>query len=163
MITEFLSLLNNLMFFLNFHAIISILTTKREKIMTLKIYCAVKASVENKTGKSLLSGHITLSFLEMTETDKLFPGQIFPSDKKLSGFVSGIEYWKHKNLTVLLVESPDLHIAQKQLSEVGFTYNQYDFLPHITIGAGDLTEQYSSMIGESVSFSDFYIRIKDFN
>lgn len=134
--------------------------------MTIKIYCAINASIKNKLShETVFSGHITLAFCEPKETDKLFPGQIFSVDNIPSGTISEIKYWPHNNLSVIMINSPELIEAQNKLSAIGFTYNQYDFIPHITIGPGDMTKskQYSDLHNCYVEFSDFYIRIKDFN
>lgn len=135
--------------------------------MTIKFYAAIDATVWHPNqGIESAWGHITLSFFEPHETKKLdindLVNKIRPYQDQQIATVSKVEYWEKVNLTVLIVESDFLHSLHNDMKNAGFNYENHQFIPHITVGAGNQTDQYLELIGGDVELSHIYIRMKDF-
>ena len=101
--------------------------------------------------------HITLAFADTQATSKLEVGSL---SLGVSGCITEVVYWSHVDLTVALVDSSLLCELQTRLSAGGFKYD-YEFLPHITLGKGDLTSENKNIEGNSIGFKTPYIQIKE--
>lgn len=124
----------------------------------LKNYIAV--SLEKGESNAFDKAHLTLSFGDVKETQKLSMKKLtsfFPC----SGTITKVVYWPHVNLTVALIDSETILEAQKYCESVGFDYN-LDFIPHVTLGASDLAIGMKNLEGKRVHFHDVYIRQKEF-
>lgn len=124
----------------------------------LKNYIAV--ALEESGCKTFDKAHLTLSFGDVKETQKLSMKKLM-SFFPCSGTIKQVVYWPHVNLTVALIDSETLLEAQKYCESVGFGYD-LDFLPHVTLGCSDLTVEMEKFEEKRVHFHDVYIRQKEF-
>lgn len=106
------------------------------------------------------NAHLTLSFGDTKETQKLSMKKLL-SFFPCTGNVIDIVYWPNVNLTVALIDSPEILDAQKYCESVGFNYD-LDFLPHVTLCKEDLSNDLKHLKGKKIHFHDVYIRQKDF-
>ncbi|BBL19189.1 hypothetical protein KIT04_020 [Vibrio phage KIT04] len=130
-----------------------------------KLYIAVDAKVSS-TPRSHRpfpenpGGHITLAFMDVAETDKLYTCNLNFLYEPAT--VVGVEYWAHSDVTVLLIDAECLLAARDYLEQQGFTYD-HDFIPHITVAKGNKAKDYKDYICCSVSLEHTYLRVKDFS
>lgn len=125
----------------------------------LKLYIAVRAEIKRHEQDY----HITLCHMSPKETDKLSLNMKFNS---FHTYVKDVVYWKDDNVTVALIEpNDDLEQLKFYLQMQGFTYNDHEFIPHITLGRGDLVEHHKQWdIGSPVFVSmkdGIYLKIKE--
>ena len=131
----------------------------KEKKM-LKIYTAVKIKTDIP---ELMEGHLTLSFSDIKETEKL-------TLKKLSDFfpsktiISEIVFFEKAGVTVALVNSKEIVSAHNYLNSIGLNYDM-NFNPHVTLSYGgeNKVKQFSWLIGQEIIFDEVYLKIKNFN
>ena len=100
-----------------------------------------------------VDGHITLSFCDVQKA-----GKFQTTDSSQLACVYAIEYWGRVNLTVALVDSPLAWERFEYWSGLGYTYD-LEFIPHITLGEGDLTKKYEHLIGEAMLIDGEYARL----
>lgn len=132
--------------------------------MKTKFYIAINADVlEPKNNTHIFSGHTTLAFLTPKETEKISALDLLLPEDDSVGVVKEIVYWEKADLTVMLVDCPSsLLKLQKKLSNKGFSYEEFEFIPHITIGKGNQIEKFKHFKGNTIEFYDVYFRMKDF-
>lgn len=98
-------------------------------------------------------GHITLCFC-----DAIKGGKVSTSNHRYEAEIVGVSYWKHVNLTVMLVKSEYASERHKYYNDNGYTYDHV-FIPHITVGGGDVVSEFKKHIGDVFYIGDEYIRI----
>ena len=124
----------------------------------LRVYLAAvsKSDVELLDNK-----HVTLSFGDTKATDKLSFNELmrfFPCQ----GYVKEVVYWERPDVTVALLNTENILSAQKYCQSVGFDYD-LDFIPHITLGKGNLVDKFKEVEWQNFELVDCYIRLKDFS
>lgn len=72
--------------------------------------------------------------------------------------VTAVEYWAHCDLTVALVTSEFCDIRAKYWEDNGYWYT-LGYLPHFTLGKGDLREQYSDLVDNVYTVGNEYCRV----
>lgn len=97
--------------------------------------------------------HITLCFCDAVKA-----GKFSTASHTGMATVINVEYWSHVNLTVMTVECGMAIERHEYYKSLGYTYD-YDFVPHITIGSGDLTSEYIHFKGEKLKVGEEYARI----
>lgn len=124
----------------------------------LKVYVA---AISKSHHVELNDKHLTLSFGDAIETNKLSFSELmrfFPCQ----GYVKDVVYWERANVTVALLNVENILCAQKYCESVGFSYD-LEFVPHITLGKGDVADESKALVGNSFELVDCYIRMKDFS
>lgn len=126
--------------------------------MNFKIYTAYSANI---TDSSLQDLHLTTSFSCIKDTSKLYMNSL---PESLNTFVSDVVYWDHCDLTVALLDfSEDLCKLIEDLSTSGFIYDHVlGYKPHLTLGRGDLVDEYRTLQYSTVLLDQPYIRVKSF-
>lgn len=109
----------------------------------------VYTALQTACAAQALQGHITTSFSVITGKVPKFESLGVEHLMKFKCIVKEIVYWEHVGLTVALVDSPDSHKRFEQLKQLGFKY-EHEFVPHITIGKGDLVEEHQALVGVKV-------------
>ncbi|VTP12626.1 hypothetical protein PUATCC27989T_00438 [Phytobacter ursingii] len=107
--------------------------------------------------KELNDKHLTICYMQVSPTSKLDVNYIMPSSAEAE--VSSIEYWEGVNLTVAIIKSKEAHEAYKSVSDAGFTYD-LEFIPHVTIGSGDIVADCVHLVGKSLTVGNPYIRAR---
>lgn len=102
--------------------------------------------------------HLTICYMSASATTKLDVNRIMPAP--VVATVSKVEYWERVNLTVALIDSPDVHSAYEVSKTSGFTYD-LEFMPHVTLGCGDITNEHQCLVGKILSIGNPYVRIKE--
>lgn len=100
--------------------------------------------------------HITLSFMELKDSSKL-PKVRTTNETSLCKVVS-VEYWEEPNITVAVVESEFVRERHEYYTENGYTYN-HEFIPHFTLGSGDLIGQFGFIRDKEFAVGEEYFRI----
>lgn len=100
-----------------------------------------------------IKGHITLCFCDARKA-----GKFSTSNAKGAATVINVEYWDRVDLTVLTVDCKLAIERHEYYTDLGYTYD-YDFLPHITMGKGDLTNELMHLKGERLIVGSEYARI----
>lgn len=124
----------------------------------LKVYIA---ALSKSDLPALDNKHVTLSFGDTKATKKLSFNELmrfFPSQ----GYVKDVVYWERADVTVALLNTENVLEAQRYCASVGFDYD-LDFIPHITLGRGDLVSESKDVVWQSLELVDCYISLKDFN
>lgn len=120
----------------------------------LKLYIAAEVNIAGVD--EVL--HVTLCHMTPKETKKLH----FDFFKPIKCNVTDIQYWGKPNLTVAILDPAELQKLQSQLHNIGYKYEDYEFVPHITLGVGDLSLKYQSLVNQAATVSTPYIRLKEF-
>jgi len=131
---------------------------EREEDKMLKLYMA---ALSKSDLSALDNKHVTLSFSDTKATEKLSFNDLmgfFPCQ----GYVKDVVYWERADVTVALLNVENILEAQNYCASVGFDYD-LEFIPHITLGRGDLVSESRDVIWRSLELVDCYIRLKDFN
>ncbi|HED5661350.1 TPA: hypothetical protein R5E61_001331 [Enterobacter cloacae] len=102
--------------------------------------------------------HLTICYMSASATTKLDVNRIMP--EPVVATVSKVEYWERVNLTVAIIDSPDVYGAHEVSKTAGFTYD-LEFIPHVTLGYGDTTSEHQRLVGKTLSIGSPYIRIKE--
>jgi 2'-5' RNA ligase len=126
----------------------------------LKMYTAVKVK---SSFPELNNGHLTLSFSDVKETEKLCLktlSDFFPSKATISEIV----FFDKAGVTVALVNSQEIISANNYLNSIGMEYDM-DFKPHVTLSYGgeNKVEFFSHLINKEIEFDEVYLKIKNFN
>lgn len=103
--------------------------------------------------ESAFSGHVTLCFCDANKG-----GKVSTNSGQDDATISDVVYWPHVDLTVLLVDSEFAHDRYNYYKENGYTYD-HEFIPHITVGKGDVVEDFKRLIGFEFYLGEEYIRI----
>lgn len=126
--------------------------------MTIKLYVAVVLQAQHE----LLDGkYMTVAFCDPLESDILFCLQAVES-LPIVAVVQSVEYWPQADITVARFIGETFEDVKDVFTNAGFTYNDHEFKPQVTLCSGDKVEEYSHLVGQCVSPVDTYIRIKDF-
>lgn len=105
-------------------------------------------------------GHVTVCFMDdLSHSSSLFIDFL---DVEILSTISSLEYFDKSDVTVALLDSPELHVIRERLEYKGFTYS-HEFIPHITLGKGDIRKSNLGFIGKQVKINSPYIRFKTFN
>lgn len=96
--------------------------------------------------------HVTLCFCDAKKL-----GKFRTSNKAKAGVVTGVEYWEMVDLTVLVIKSSFANERHDYYKFLGYTYD-YEFIPHATVGKGDLVKEYSRYIGREIVLGNEYAR-----
>ena len=99
-----------------------------------------------------IDGHITLCFCDANKSGKV-------STHHGHGIATVIDvvYWERVDLTVALVDC-DLAIERHEYYKAnGYGYD-HDFIPHITIGKGNLADEMLSLKGDKLVVGNEYVR-----
>ncbi|TYG14975.1 hypothetical protein DJ541_23965 [Enterobacter asburiae] len=102
--------------------------------------------------------HLTICYMSASATTKLDVNRIMP--EPVVATVSKVEYWERVNLTVAIIDSPDVYGAHEVSKTAGFTYD-LEFIPHVTLGYGDTTSEHQRLVGKALSIGNPYVRIKE--
>jgi hypothetical protein len=109
---------------------------------------------------SVISGGIDGYDLHLTtcfcDADKA--GKFSTSNGSGKAVVIDVEYWERVDLTVLTVDCDFAVDRHEYFNSLGYAYD-YEFIPHITIGKGDLTKGFKFMKGEVMILGNEYARI----
>lgn len=127
----------------------------------LKVYVAIKAFYKGLEGKTV-EGHVTLAFMDIKETKAL--NFFYSNPDELHNLpVISVEYWKDSDVTVATLKfNRALEVVKEEIETSGFTYNDYEFIPHVTLSRGNKTEEYKYLLEEKICLHHTYLRIKDF-
>lgn len=126
--------------------------------MTIKLYAAVVLQSQHET---LDGKHITVAFSDVLPTDKLHCLQAIES-LPIVAVVMAVEYWERADITVARFVAETFEDVKGVFENAGFTYNDHEFKPHVTLDKGNKVSEYEHLVGQCVSPIDTYIRIKDF-
>lgn len=96
--------------------------------------------------------HVTLFFCN---AEKL--GRIRTYDKESVCEIVDVQYWERVDLTVLILKSDLVNDRYEYYKNLGYGYD-YEFIPHATVGKGDLTSEYKNHIGTSYIIGNEYVR-----
>ena len=97
--------------------------------------------------------HVTLCFCPTVKAGKFRTTNCTDKAKILS-----VQYWERVNLTVMVLESDLINARHEYYKKLGYTY-AYEFIPHATIGSGDLVSENTSIIGSTLEVGNEYARI----
>lgn len=100
-----------------------------------------------------IKGHITLCFCDADKAGKF---STF-SGKGIAHIVD-VQYWERVDLTVLIVDCKLANERHEYYKELGYTYD-YEFIPHISLGKGDLTSDSGYLKGDRIVVGSEYARI----
>lgn len=125
----------------------------------LKMYTAVKIKSDLA---EFSDGHLTLSFSDIKETDKLSfekLSEFFPS----KAIIEKIEFFENAGVTVAIINSVEIFKAYNYLNSVGLIYNM-EFKPHVTLSYSGKNESshFFHLIEKEIILSDVYLKIKNF-
>ena len=96
--------------------------------------------------------HITLFFCD---AEKL--GKFRTSNKESVCEIIDVQYWEHVDLTVLILKSDLINERHNYYKSLGYGYD-YEFIPHATVGKGNLVDKYSGEIGTAYFIGNEYVR-----
>ena len=99
--------------------------------------------------------HITLSFCDVVPRMGKF------TTSRISTFVNvtDIVYWKDSDVTVALLGNTRVIMKRKEYWEsMGYTYDM-EFIPHFTVGKGDVVKENTHLIGNDYDAGDEYARL----
>lgn len=126
--------------------------------MAIILYAGLNAKFLDKKEKHPFDHfHLTLMYGELKATPRFYLGE-----HGMRGHGTNVEdivYWEHVDLTVAIIN----HTKYLQdrfdfySKELGIEYD-YEFVPHVTLGKGNLVEEHAYLKGTDVDFSDEYIR-----
>ncbi len=118
--------------------------------MTKKIrHSQVTAALEVEGGY-----HITLCFCE---ADKLL-GKIKTWQGSDIALVTGVEYWKKANVTVLKVDCELAFKRHGYYKHLGYGYD-HEYSPHITVSRGNHVDNFNHLIGQALAITGEYFRV----
>lgn len=100
-----------------------------------------------------IDGHITLCFCD---TEKA--GKFSTFNGKGAATVVDVEYWEHVDITVLVVDCQVAKIRHEYYKSLGYTYD-HEFIPHITVGRGDVVSDFIHLKGDRFIVGSEYARI----
>ena len=109
---------------------------------------------------SVISGGIDGYNLHLTTCfcDAERAGKFSTSEHVGCAIVTSVEYWEHVDITVLVVDCEFAMKRNQYFSDLGYGYD-HKFIPHLTIGKGDLTSCFGFMVGEEMILGNEYARI----
>ncbi len=97
--------------------------------------------------------HVTLCFAPCVKGAKIQTSQSIGWAR-----IVEITYWEHVDLTVLILKSDHVMKRHNYYKEAGYLYG-LEFIPHVTVGTGDLCHEYMGLIGEKLMLSNEYVRV----
>ncbi len=103
--------------------------------------------------KRLDGGHVTTMYSK-TESIKRFQSARIGLDLS----VTDVVHLPSGNVTVAIVDHPDIRAIHKYYRDHGLVYD-HEFLPHITICNGSHVDEHVDLIGTRVLLSDELINI----
>lgn len=129
--------------------------------MTTKLYMAYSVILANRISLVNTDKHLTMCFMDAAEVKKLPMANL----ETLVCKEFKVEYWPGPDITVIVVEDTVVNGVQKMLDECGYTYNEHEFKPHITMCKGDQADLVSTMLRgySSIHLTTPYISVKEFN
>lgn len=138
--------------------------------MSLKFYTAVSISFLSLTQEqaALIPAknlHVTMSFQDLDDVvalDRSIWCDRLEGPLPVRSRVMELVYWEHNDITVAVLCRRDWKGARIAYDAVGLCYTQYEFLPHVTLGRGDLRGKLAFLVGKEVNTNGGYFRIKDF-
>ncbi len=127
--------------------------------MSLFIYAGLKARFLNlKEDVPSDKFHLTVMFAPLKATPRFYldVAGILTHETE----VIDVVYWAHVDLTVALVNNTSSiqHRFDTYSNDLGFEYD-YDFVPHVTLGSGNITKKYSYLKNTDIDLFDEYIKI----
>lgn len=99
--------------------------------------------------------HITLCFDDCAKA-----GKVSTSAQTGEATVVDVVYWEHCDLTVALVRSDFCDERAEYWAKNGYGYD-LGYKPHFTIGKGDCTGAYRSIVGNTYRVGEEYCRVFD--
>lgn len=102
---------------------------------------------------SKIDGHITLCFCETKKS-----GKVSTHNGNGVATVIDVVYWERVDLTVALVDCDLAMERHEYYKSNGYDYD-HEFIPHVTIGKGDLVADNLAINGERLIVGNEYIRI----
>lgn len=96
--------------------------------------------------------HVTLFFCDAVKL-----GKLKTSNRESRCTVIDVQYWEHVNLTVLILESDLINERRNYYKDLGYSYD-YEFIPHATVGRGNLVDEYRGKIDKSYLVGNEYVR-----
>ena len=96
--------------------------------------------------------HVTLFFCN---AEKL--GKFRTSNEEGLCYIVDVQYWERVDLTVLILKSDFINERHEYYKSLGYGYD-YEFIPHATVGKGDLVDKYKDKIGLSYFVGNEYVR-----
>lgn len=130
--------------------------------MSLKAYIALHVE---SLHPQLHNKHLTCAFMPAGPTRYLHISSIadlLPT----KAIIKGIDYWPAAGVTVALVAlTPALEKLKLSLVAAGWTYLDHEWTPYVTVwyGRDNRSDKFQHLIGAEVTFTDAYIRMKEFN
>lgn len=127
--------------------------------MSLFLYAGLKAKfLDFKTETEEDQFHLTLMFAPLKATPRFYLQDL--GLKSYGCDVTDVVYWEHVGLTVALIKNKKTLQARFDMysDDLGFVYD-YEFVPHVTLGKGDLTSEYNYLIDTPVDLYGEYIKI----
>lgn len=97
--------------------------------------------------------HVTVCFCDAVKA-----GKFRTSTHAGSGTIVKVEYWEQCDLTVAIVDSNFAFDRHEYYKLIGYGYD-HEFIPHATLGSGNLVSEYSGMIGREIVLSGESARI----
>lgn len=101
--------------------------------------------------------HLTLMYAPMKATSRFYFGN--SGSLGYGSDVLDVVYWEHVDLTVALIKNTKN--IQKRFdfysNDLGLEYG-YEFVPHVTLGSGDLTDEYGYLKNTPVDLSNEYMK-----
>lgn len=100
--------------------------------------------------------HITLAFTPLEHGCKL--PKVSTTERVGTCEVVEVKYWPEADVTVAIVTSNLVDERHRYYMSNGYTYHK-EFIPHITLGSGDLTASFGHLVGCSYYVGNEYFRI----
>lgn len=127
--------------------------------MALKAFAAATTR-SNHT--ELNNKHVTFAFMPAEQTGYLYiesMARLLPCNT----FVRDIVHFPGADVTVAIVMTAlEMLVIKARLHDAGWTYDDYEWRPHITLCKGNTPEEYAHLIGCEVTLTDLSIRLKEF-
>ena len=100
-----------------------------------------------------IDGHITLCFCEVKKS-----GKVSTHYGHGEAIIIDVVYWPHVDLTVILVECSLANERHEYYKSHGYDYD-HEFIPHVTIGKGNLVEGNKWLKGDVLVVGNEYVRV----
>lgn len=98
--------------------------------------------------------HLTLCFCDAKKAKKIATSNSLSYDAT----IIAIEYWSNSNLTVAVISSVYANERHKYYNDHGYGYD-HEFIPHATLGKGDLTKKFAHLVNFKPVLGPEYVRI----
>lgn len=129
--------------------------------MKTKLYMAYRVTLEHRLSSVATDKHLTICFMDASEVKRLPMTNL----ENIPCKEYRVEYWPGPDITVIVIEDDIVTDVQDRLTEIGYTYNEHEFKPHITMCKGNQTDIISTMLRgySQIRLHSPYVSVKDFN